>query len=215
MTGATGSTWTFNQTQIGTYNVYLNVTDSQNQIAQSNTAKIIVNNPPKNPPTVSIAPATVSISVGATQQFTSTVTGGSTPYMYQWYYGNGTAIAGATTSTFSYKATVVGTLSIYLNVTDSGGLKGQSNVANITIKQSTITLTGIRVTSFGSGYTNPTVTLVGGGGSGATATAHIFFGMIYSITLTNPGSGYTSPPTVVITDPSTKARGAAATVTYR
>lgn len=60
----------------------------------------------------------------------------------------------------------------------------------------------------GSGYdasNPPTVTFVGGGGAGATATVHLKTapGSITSAS-TNPGkagSGYTSPPTVTITTP--------------
>lgn len=50
----------------------------------------------------------------------------------------------------------------------------------------------------GSGYTSaPTVTLIGGGGVGATATAQISnSGKLAAFTITNPGSGYTSAPTV-------------------
>jgi hypothetical protein len=50
------------------------------------------------------------------------------------------------------------------------------------------------VTVRGSGYTAaPTVSLTGGGGSGATATANL---SVASATVTTPGSGYTAAPTV-------------------
>ena len=49
----------------------------------------------------------------------------------------------------------------------------------------------------------PTVTLTGGGGTGATATAYLGYGKITSIKVTNSGSGYTSAPTVVITGSQT------------
>jgi len=61
---------------------------------------------------------------------------------------------------------------------------------------------GLNVTAAGSGYTSaPTVTIAGGGGSGATATAQIGPAPgdgIASVVITSPGSGYTSPPTVTI-----------------
>jgi subtilisin-like proprotein convertase family protein len=61
-------------------------------------------------------------------------------------------------------------------------------------------LTGVTVTDGGTGYViAPTVTITGGGGTGATAVATISGGVITGITLTNPGSGYRSPPTVTIT----------------
>ena len=52
----------------------------------------------------------------------------------------------------------------------------------------------------GSGYTSaPTVTITGGGGSGATGTAEINSnGLVVGGTVTNGGSGYTSRPTVTL-----------------
>lgn len=56
---------------------------------------------------------------------------------------------------------------------------------------------GINITSGGSGYTSaPTVTISGGGGTGATAKANLAGGAVASIVITNPGSGFTSAPTV-------------------
>ena len=61
-------------------------------------------------------------------------------------------------------------------------------------------ITEVKIKDGGSGYTfEPTVNLVGGGGTGATAKAYLGYGKITSIKVTNSGSGYTSAPTVVIT----------------
>jgi hypothetical protein len=56
----------------------------------------------------------------------------------------------------------------------------------------------ILVTNGGTGYTSlPTVTLSGGGGSGATAVVAVTIGnVVKAINITNPGKGYTSAPTV-------------------
>jgi hypothetical protein len=60
----------------------------------------------------------------------------------------------------------------------------------------------INVTEEGCGYTNePTVTIVGGGGTNATAIAHISNGMVTSISVTGAGIGYTSTPTVWVGSP--------------
>jgi len=62
-------------------------------------------------------------------------------------------------------------------------------------------LTSIQVEAFGSGYTTvPTVTITGGGGTGATGTAQMVLGEIN--TLGGIGSGYTSTPTVTISAPT-------------
>ena len=58
-------------------------------------------------------------------------------------------------------------------------------------------LTGFTIVSGGSGYTAaPTVTLSGGGGTGATAAATLSGGVITALTITNAGTGYTAAPTV-------------------
>ena len=57
----------------------------------------------------------------------------------------------------------------------------------------------------------PAVSITGGGGTGATATAVSSGGVIVSITLDNPGSGYTSVPAVVIDGPGGGVPAATAT----
>ena len=57
----------------------------------------------------------------------------------------------------------------------------------------------IVVADGGSGYLSaPQITLVGGGGTGATAQAFVGNGKVTSIEVTNKGSGYTSAPTMVL-----------------
>jgi hypothetical protein len=60
------------------------------------------------------------------------------------------------------------------------------------------TVTGLSITSGGTGAVNPTITITGGGGSGATATATVASGVITAVTMLNTGSGYTSTPTVTV-----------------
>jgi hypothetical protein len=75
-------------------------------------------------------------------------------------------------------------------------------------------VTVITIVTSGSGYTvAPTVTFVGGSGSGATATANIaheLTGDVASISLTSGGIGYTSPPVVTITGLGSGATATAA-----
>lgn len=64
---------------------------------------------------------------------------------------------------------------------------------------STSPLCEIIVYQGGSGYqTGDTVDIVGGGGSGATATLTLSGGAVGGITITNPGTGYTSAPQINI-----------------
>jgi hypothetical protein len=64
-------------------------------------------------------------------------------------------------------------------------------------------ITGYNLTYGGSGYVNaPAVTIFGGGGSGAVATAHLTGDAVTSISADNAGSGYTNgTPTVLIAPP--------------
>ncbi|MCX5684959.1 MAG: fibronectin type III domain-containing protein, partial [Planctomycetota bacterium] len=58
----------------------------------------------------------------------------------------------------------------------------------------------VQVLAGGSGYTSPpTIGFVGGGGSGAIATAVLTAGSISAINVTTQGAGYTTTPTVTIT----------------
>jgi len=61
-------------------------------------------------------------------------------------------------------------------------------------------VTSIIVTNPGSGYTStPSVSITGGGGTGATAIAIISNQIVTGITITNVGDNYTSYPSVSIT----------------
>ena len=71
---------------------------------------------------------------------------------------------------------------------------------------------GATITDGGYGYVeNPNVTITGGGGTGAKATAVQVNGVVASVTITNPGSGYTSAPTITIAPPPFPPRKATAT----
>lgn len=71
----------------------------------------------------------------------------------------------------------------------------------------------IAVTSGGSGYTSaPSVTLSGGGGTGATAEAEVTNGQVTAVRVTSNGINYTSAPSVSFGGGG--GSGAAATATY-
>lgn len=95
-----------------------------------------------------------------------------------------------------------------------GSLVSSNDYTKITASITTTTATAIAeidsasvdkiyLTYQGANYINaPTVTISGGGGSGATAKAILNSdGTINNITVTSAGSGYTSVPTVTIEDP--------------
>ncbi len=79
---------------------------------------------------------------------------------------------------------------------------GQSNPPVLTnsivlIQTTSGTVGAFNVSNGGTGYTQaPTVTLTGGGGSGATATAQVVGGAVTEVDIVSGGSGYTSAPVV-------------------
>jgi len=71
----------------------------------------------------------------------------------------------------------------------------------------------INVTNQGTGYTTaPTVTLSGGGGSGAIATAHIADGKVTSVSINNDGYNYTAIPTITFSGGGGSNAAATATI---
>ncbi|MEO6244648.1 MAG: hypothetical protein ABIQ12_04355, partial [Opitutaceae bacterium] len=77
-----------------------------------------------------------------------------------------------------------------------------SPVASATPVLTAAAVTGSTTLAGGSGYTAiPAVTIVGGGGTGATATATLTGDKVTGITITAGGSGYTSTPIFVIAPP--------------
>jgi hypothetical protein len=95
-------------------------------------------------------------------------------------------------------------------VTITGG-GGQGATATATV---TYLVTGVQLSSGGSGYTSaPTVTFSGGGGSGAAGYAVVQNGAVNYVKMTNTGSGYVNPPTVTFSEGGGSGAAGAATVT--
>jgi len=68
-------------------------------------------------------------------------------------------------------------------------------------------VSGATVIDVGCGYSNtPSVRIVGGGGSGTTATANIADGIITDIVINSAGSGYTNAPKILIESPPSVPR---------
>ena len=102
-----------------------------------------------------------------------------------------------------------GTGATATSVLGTGSTAGQVVAINVTaggtgygalIRDTSTAVTGILITNGGSGFTStPTITITGGGGTGAVAKAWIALGRVNGITITSGGSGYTTVPTVAIT----------------
>jgi subtilase family serine protease len=121
-------------------------------------------------------------------------------------------LGGSNQSVLSVAPSNVANAGVY-NVTITGSSGSLNHNAPLTVNillPTTSTLTGFNVMSGGSGYTTPAVILMGGGGTGAKATARVSNGVIFDVVLTSPGIGYTSAPSISFRDPSPRAKGAAA-----
>ncbi|MEM3579656.1 MAG: PKD domain-containing protein [Candidatus Bathyarchaeia archaeon] len=117
--------WELNGTNVGTATTYT-VTMNNNYVL-----KAFFKTAP-TPPTVSISPMTASILVGQQVTFTSTVSGGTPPYTYQWFVNNN-PVPGATSSSFTFTPTATGTYYVVLKVTDAAGNTAQSDPAKVIV----------------------------------------------------------------------------------
>ena len=92
------------------------------------------------------------------------------------------------------------TFALLMSLSIGRALAGETATAVATVTAGSVT--GITVTSGGSGYTSePSVTLSGGGGSGATAKAILSGDKVALILVLTAGTGYTGSPTVVVEAP--------------
>jgi len=128
VSGAASASWTFAPDSPGSYDVYVEVTDSVSFIAKSNVASVTVN----PPPSVTVSPSSVVMDVGQSQQFNSSVTDGTSPYTYQWYL-NDVSVSGATSSSWTFAPSSSGSYTVYVNATDKVGGIAKSNIATVTV----------------------------------------------------------------------------------
>ena len=130
VSGATKPTWKFTPTSAGSYTVYVKVNDSAGMQATSNTATVKVN----AALSVTISPNSVTLDVGQSQLFTSSVTGGTPPYMYRWYLNDHT-VSSDRNPIWIFTPTSAGSYTVYVKVTDSLGMQATSNTATVTVKK--------------------------------------------------------------------------------
>jgi hypothetical protein len=116
-------------------------------MVKSNVAEVTVN-PSLS---VSIQPLSSTITLGESVDFTSTVSGGTLPYSYQWYL-NDTAVDGADDPSWTFTPTSTGYYLVCLKVTDGASAVALSNEAEVTVNPKTYTL---KIESTAGGTTNP------------------------------------------------------------
>jgi hypothetical protein len=118
--------WELDTVNVGSANPYTVLMDNNHTLKA-----VFTYSPPPPPLSASISPLSASILVGQSVTFTSTVSGGYTPYSYQWYL-NGNPVSGVTSNTWTFTPTTSGIYYVYLKVTDAMGNTAQSDTARIT-----------------------------------------------------------------------------------
>ncbi len=151
-----------------------------------------------------------------------TVTSGSSvitatlPFMHGNRTGDTIVLQGLSGATYRGipSATISNTNGFVMTVIDDWSFTfnvGANATSSGTLEASGI-INAIEVDAGGSGYTSPTITFSGGGGSGAAATPIVVAGVIVDVNITNVGTGYTSSPTVIVND-SVGSSGSGAVLT--
>jgi len=116
--------WELDSVNVGSANPYSVYMD------KDHTLKAVFS-PVQPPLSVSTSPLSASILVGQSATFTSTVSGGYTPYSYQWYL-NAAPVSGATSNTWAFTPATSGIYYVYLKVTDAKANTAQSDTARTT-----------------------------------------------------------------------------------
>ena len=160
-------------------------------------------------PSITSQPVNQTVNQGNPASFSVTATG--TGLGFQWRL-NTVSISGATNASYNIASATTNHAGTYAVIVSNAGGSVTSSNAVLTVIPPPRTGTGtatlfdvfvvaVNITDGGSGYTNPPlVRLIGGGGSGAQAVAVVSNGVITAITMRNAGY-YTSTPLVVIDPP--------------
>lgn len=86
-------------------------------------------------PSISISPSSANLDffgpAPQSQTFTSSVSGGTSPYSYQWFL-NGALVS--TLSSWTFTPSSRGTYTVYATVTDNVGAQATSNTATVTVQ---------------------------------------------------------------------------------
>ncbi len=236
--GATSSSYTTPATVSGDSGSLFTVTVTNTAgSATGGPATLTVN----TPPVITTPPANQTVNVGQTASF-SVVASGTAPLTYQWFK-NGTAIGGATSSSYMTSATVSGDSGSLFTVTVTNSVGsatgGPATLTVITPPAITTAPIGQTVTS---GQTATFSVTASGTGpltyqwydngapvSGATSSSYTTppttgsnSGSIYTVTVTNAGGTVTSPPAtltvntppVITTPPANQTVNAGQTASF-
>jgi hypothetical protein len=212
-----GSTWTADQTSDMLFRIYRNVFSTAPATLQFNVVAPSSNVPYDLMHLITNDLTIANTSVAYTFNSTRDGLGSKTGFLpitqlrnYTMDDGFGRRVITGANTSLVLKATMATLNPAVTPVVDTsrcGAILVQNIINNLPLSNS-----GIFVTSRGTGYANTTdvtVTITGGGGTGATAVANVVSNTVNSVYITNAGSGYTTSPTITLTPGSGGGSGAA------
>ena len=145
------------------------------------------------------------IGVGTTATATASIVDGGVQFITVTNRGGGYS----TIPTIGISSAPAGGLTGVATARMIGGI----NVCNLNVNPKLQSIQNVDIVNAGYGYTStPLIRFIGGGGSGAAATAAIGDGVVGIVTLTSSGSGYTTSPTITFTGISSVSAAATAVV---
>jgi hypothetical protein len=211
-----GSTWTADQTSDMLFRIYRNVFSTAPATLQFNVVAPSANVPYDLMHLITNDLTIANTSVSYTFDSTRDGLGSKTGFLpitqlrnYTMDDGFGRRVITGANTSLVLKATMATLNPAVTPVLDSsrcGAILVQNIINNLPLSNS-----GLFVTSSGTGYANTTditVTITGGGGTGATAVANVVSNTVNSVYITNGGSGYTTSPTITLTPGSGGGSGA-------
>jgi len=133
--------WELDSTNVGAGNPYPVLMDTDHTL--NAVFKLV---PPAL--SVSINPLSGMIQIGQPLTFNSVVSGGAPRYSYQWYL-DGTPVAGATSSSWTWTPEHASLHFVYVKVTDSNDATAQSELATITVISTPVPVGGYSISFAG------------------------------------------------------------------
>jgi hypothetical protein len=133
------STYSFSQSSPNTYKIWLNVTDTGTTVpyVATATAQIVVD----PSPSIAIEPSSVIIDSGQSITVTSTVSGGTGSFSWQWYGPNGAKISGDSGNGQTATATFTSAYSeVYVTFTDTGTSPQVTSAATVSSSKVSVTV---------------------------------------------------------------------------
>ena len=137
--GATSATYSYTATAAGTVNLKCVATNSIG--STSSTVCAVTATAPANPPVITTdLSAAYNVNKGSTLELSIVAEDASS---YQWYV-DGAAVAGATSDSYTYSATTIGSVAVYCAATNAAGTTNSATATVTTVGSSACKLINVK-----------------------------------------------------------------------